>query len=359
MPSDFAELGKRLEQAIFVPELSISSIRSRSRNKSRQHRSHVLIACALLVIGVLGSGTVLAAIKYRGVRLWLSGDKAAIVVRSFTSIPNPKAEDLRRLSAMATFPVVFPGAIPKRMHLGLIIFSPADRPSFIYVQYRNGKTGSSWGFPLFDSADVNADALPPLPDGEKPLFGSATEWTVGRETVVMPAGSIGPNLAEIKDAMLRLTPAQSLSQALPRLRRITVLGGVGSIADAAEAIAPAQGRSVLLDRGNLTQVATLAREHKALFSIKAITVENLPMIHGRPDFAHQSSHFNKELAVPAYGVRAVAILLASGACGSGGRMGSGFSCEMLVNQRSGGAYWIWTLPLNASTPPKKYVVSQP
>ncbi len=355
MPSDFAEAGKRFETAIPVPEMPIASIRHRSQSENVRHRTSA-IACAVAAIVALGGGTVLAAMKYGGVQLWLSGDKAAVVMRSFTNIYDPKAEDLRRVTATATFPVVLPAGIPKGMHLRMLLISPADHPSFIYVQYRNEKTGSSWGFSLFDSSHVNTGELPPMPNGEKPIFEPVAQWSVGRETVVAGDRGVVSHVAEIRDAMLRLTPAQSLAQTLPMLHRVTVLGGLDGIADAAEAIAPADGRSVLVDRGNLGQMAALAREHKALFSIRTSTVDNLPLVDGKPDFAHQSSHFSKELTLSAGGVRALAAVLATKVCGNNGRMGSGFTCEMLINERSGRAYRIWAIPLKLSTPSTKYIV---
>ena len=354
MPSDFAEVGKRLEKAIPVPEMSIGSIRYRARAEKTRHRTSV-IAFAVAAVALLGSGTVLAAIKYGGIRLWLSGDNAAIVVRSFTTISEPKADDLRRVTATATFPVVLPAGIPNVMHLDRLFFSPADHPNSILVQYRNDQ-GSSWGFWLFDSSRVNAGEVPPMANGEKSLFRPVARWTVGRETVVSGDPRSVSQLAKVKGAMLRLTPAQSLTQALPMLYHITILGGLYSIADAAEGIAPKRGHSVLVDRGNLGQVATLARDHKALFVIRTRTVDNLPIVDGKPDFAHQSSHFSKELALSAGGVHALALVLASKACGSGGRMGSGFTCEMLINERSGRSYWIWMIPVNMATPPTKYIV---
>lgn len=356
MPFDFAEVGKRLETTIPVPELSIASIRNRAQTESAQHRARVLITSVIAALAILGSGTVLAAINYGGVRLWLSGNNAAVVIHSFTNIQDPTAGDLRRISANATFPVVFPASIPKGMHLRMLLVSPANHPNFIYLQYRNGRSGSAWGFPLFDSSHVNAGEVPPMPNGEKPISGPVTQWTIGRETIVTTEPGIVSHLAEIKDAMSRLTPAQSLAQTLPTLYRITVLGGLDSVADAAEKIAPAQGHSVLVDRGNLAQVATLAREHKPLLSIRTVTVDNLPTVAGKPDFAHQSSHFTKEIALSADGVYALAAVLSSKACGSGARMGGSFTCEMLINERPGRAYWIWVLPVNASKSPIKYVV---
>lgn len=356
MPSDFAKVGKQLETTIPVPELPIASVRNRARTESAQYRARVLIMSVLAAIAILGSGTVLASIDYGGVRLWLSGNRAALVMRSFTSIHSPTADDLRRIAANATFPVVFPAGIPKGMHLDMLFISPAAHPNFMLLQYRNGRTGSTWGLLLFDSATVTTGEMPTLPNGEKPLSGPVSQWTVGRETIVTSDPFVRSHLVEIKDATSRLTPAQSLAQTLPTLYRITVLGGLDSLADAAEEIAPAQGRSVLVDRGNLAQIATLAREHKALFSIRTVTVDNLPTVGGKPDFAHQKSHVSKELALSADGVRALATVLSSNPCANAGRMGSGYTCEMLINELRGRAYWIWTLPLNSSTPPTKYIV---
>lgn len=356
MPSDFAEAGKRLETAIPVPELSIASIRNRARVESAQQRARALVFSVVAAIAILGSGTVLAAMNYGGVRLWLSGDKATLLMRSFTTINAPSADDVRRVAASATFPVVFPAGIPSGMHLYMLFVSPADHPNFMLLQYRNGRTGSSWGFLLFDSSRVNAGEIPTLPNGQKPLSGRVTHWTVGRETIVTSDPFVRTHVAEVQAAMSRLTPAQSVEQMLPMLYRVIPLGGLSRVIDAAEAIAPAQGRSVLVDRGNLGQIAMLAREHKALFSIKTITVDNLPMVGGKPDFAHQSSHVDKELALSAGGVSALATVLSTNVCGSAGTMGGSFTCEMLINERRGQPYRIWVLPLNSPTPTAKYTV---
>lgn len=350
MPSNFADAGKRLETMIPVPELQISSIRNRSRERDTRHRSRILIACAIAAVALFGSGSVLAAM-YGGVRIWLSGDTGAAVLRSFTSVSDPSAVDLRRVTGDATFPVVLPVDMPVGMHVSLLLISPADHPTVILIQYRNAATGSSREVLLADSTVVRHGAVPTLPTGDVPQFVPVTQWSVGQETVIVHGGG------EIKAAMLRSTPAESLAQTLPRLYRITILGGLGTIADAADAAAPSEGRSVLLDRGNLSQVTDLARGRQPLhFPSRTRTIENLPYVSGKPDFAHQSSRSTKELVVSVGGVRALAAVLASKVCGSGGRMGSGFTCEMLLNERSGLAYRIWVFPLKSSAPPIRYVV---
>ncbi len=352
MPSDFSEAGKCFETNIPVPEMAIASIRNRSCVQNARHRTNV-IAFAIAAIVVLGSGTVFAATYGGGVRLWLSGNRAAMVTRSFTTIFAPKADDLRRLAATATFPVVFPAGLPQGMHLGMLFISPADHPNFIYLQYRHGNALSFWNISLFDSSRVNAGEIPLMSNGKKQSFKPVSHWTVGAETVIVEDRAFMSRLPEIKDAMLRLTPAQSLAQTLPLLHRITVLGGYAHIANTADAMAPAEGRSVLFGPENLGQVAVLAREHKAFFAMRTHTVDNLPYVNGKPDFSHQSGHSTEGVAVSPGGVRALAAVLATKACGGGG---SAFTCELLINERSGRAYWIWAFPVKSSTPPAKYIV---
>uniref|UniRef100_E6Q3D0 Uncharacterized protein n=1 Tax=mine drainage metagenome TaxID=410659 RepID=E6Q3D0_9ZZZZ len=337
-----------------VPELPVASIRTRLRDAHTRHRSHVLIACALATIAVLGSGTLLAAMMFGGVRVWLSGDRAAVDMTSFALILNPNADDLRRVTTDATFPVVLPVGIPKGMHMNTLIFSPADHPNFIEVMYRNSQTDARSGqFLLLDSSTLNHGEAPTLPNGESLPAGKVTHWSVGRESViVLGAGQY----AAMKSAMSGITPAESLARTLPMLYRITLLAEQDKRADEAEAIAPAEGQSVLLDRGHLGDIARLARSNKPVVYTRETVFEPHPSVAGKPDFAHAKRHFITTTAVSAGGVRAIAAVLASGACGSTGTTRSSLTCQILINERSGRAYWIWVLPLNTSSAPTKYVV---
>jgi hypothetical protein len=353
MPSDFAEAGKRFETAIPVPELQVSSIRNRSKNESARHRSRVLIACALAAIVALGSGTVFAEM-YGGIRIWLSGDRAEVLIHSFSMVQNPNADDLRRVTADATFPVVLPAGIPKGMHMNLLIFSPPRHPNLIEVTYRNAATDArSAQIILLDSSTVNHGEAPSLPNGDKLQVGQVTHWNVGQETVI----AMGTRKqAEMKAAMSGMTPAESLVETLPMLYRITILGVQDKLADVADAIAPSEGRSVLADRHDLSQIATLAQSHKPLKVTRVTTFDTFPSVGGKPDWQHAQHRQIEEVVLSAGGVRALATVVASNVCGNGAKTGSGFTCEMLVNERSGRAYWVWTIPLNRSTPPTKYVV---
>lgn len=155
--------------------------------------------------------------------------------------------------------------------------------------------------------------------------------------------------------MSRATPSESLALTLPALYRITLLDDFADsyrLADVPDTIAPADGRSVLIDRDHLGRVAGLAREGKPLFVMRMEVLDEIPSVSGKPDLGNASRHVDKAVAVPVAGVRAIAAVLASGACGSAPK----FTCEILFNERSGRAYRIWVLPLRSPATPAKYTV---
>jgi hypothetical protein len=347
-------VGTPLHATIRGPEIPAASIHNRLHDASTRHRSHVLIACALAAIIILGSGTVLAAIRLGGVRIWLLGDTASVAMHTFVYVQNPNADDLRRVTSDATFPVVLPVGIPKGMHMERILFSPADHPNFINVLYRNAKTDvRSAQFILFDSSIVNYGDVPALPNGEKLPVGQVTHWKVGQENVIAVGAG---QQTEIKTAMSGTTPAESLAQNLPMLYRITVLADQDRLADAAELIAPSAGRGILVDRDDLSQIASAAQSHKALRVVRATMFDTYPIVAGKPDFGSARRRRTTETAVSVDGVRAIAALLASHVCGSGSPHPAGFTCEMLINERSGRAYWIWVLPVTSGAAPTRYIV---
>jgi hypothetical protein len=352
MPSDFTEAGRRFQEAIPVPELPIASIRDRSRARRMQHRSRLVIAGVLAALAVLASGSVLAA-RNSGIRLWLSGNSATMRITSFAAITNPTPEDLHRIVADATFPVVLPVGVPPEAHLNLLVFSPTDHPNVIVVGYENGRSGSAWDWILADSSVVDRGANPLLPNGSRSPALTVKQWNVGSETVIFSDPHNYARQAHVEAAMQHSTPTESLAQSLSRLYRVESLGGYFSVVDVADTIAPDDGRNVLVDRGYLTDIAVLARERKPLITdSRTRVVDNLPSISGKPDWAHQSSHAVKEVAVSADGVRAIAAVLETKACGSAPQ----FTCEILFNERNGYAYRIWALPLKSPATPEKYTV---
>jgi len=352
MPSDFADAGRRFEAALRIPELPITSIRNRSRAKRARHHWHLVIACALALLVMVGSGAVLAA-KLSGIRIWLSGNNATVAFHSLATIVNPTAEDLRRVIADATFTVVLPVGLPTGVHLNRLIFSPADHPNVITLQYGNGKGASGWGFVLVDSSTVERGAIPPLAK-----IATVKQWSVGGETVIMANSNQFASQATIEAAMLRATPPESFAQTLPTLYRITLLNDYSDsfrLADIPNTIAPVDGRSVLIDREHLALIPGLAQERKPLFFVRMETIDNIPTVptgKGYVDLGNASHHADKVLAVSVDGVRAIAAVLATNTCGSAPK----FTCEILFNERSGHAYRIWALPLRSPASPVKYAV---
>jgi len=288
-----------------------------------------------------------------GMRIWLSGNSATRTITSFATITNPAPEDLRRVVAGATFPVVLPLGVPPGAHLNILVFSPTDHPNVILVGYENRKTGSAWYWTLADSSVIEHGANPLLPNGSTSPVSTVKHWEVGSETVISFESRSFSRQALVEAAMQRSTPSESLAQSLPRLDRVEVHGVYSGVADVADRIAPDDGRNVLVGRGYFGEIAALAGERKPFITdSRTRVVDNLPSISGKPDFAHQSSHAVKEVAVSADGVRAIAAVLETKVCGSAPQ----FTCEILFNERSGHAYRIWALPIQSPTTPVKYTV---
>jgi hypothetical protein len=352
MPSDFAKVGKTLESAISVPDLPIESIRRGARAARVRHQWRVLVACVLAAIVALGSGTVLAAKAFQ-FRIWLYGNRAAgTPLRSFTIYLGPDETTLRHVISSATFPVVLPMALPSGARVLRLVTAPADHPSVILIMYHT--YGSrDLGYTLIDSSLVQNGAPPPLPDVVSAPIARMHFWRVGSEMVLSQDPLQWPQDDTIKAAMLRATPAASLAHTISRLYRITSLGGFLGVANIADAIAPADGRSALIDRGHLDELPALVRSEKPLFVMQSTMVDDIPTIRGRQDLGHASFHPGpKKLAVSARGLRAVAAVLKTNACGNAPT----FTCEMLINERSGMPYRVWVLPIRSPKAAKKYVV---
>lgn len=349
MPSDFAKAGKTLEHALRVPDLPIQAIRSASRVQRKQHQWRVAIACALAAIVALGSGTVLAA-RLFGFRMWLYGNRAASApVQSFTVYSVPDETTLRHVSSSATFPVVLPVGLPSGTRVLRLVVAPADHPSIIMIQYQNNQA-----YTLLDSSLVQNGKPPQLPHiVSRPIL-SLHYWRVGGEVVVSQNSPRWPQDAGIKAAMLRATPQESLAQTISNLYRIVSLDDASDgTGNAADAIAPSDGRTALVDRGHLSEVAALVRDHRALLAAQSTTIDHIPTIQGKRDLGHASFHPGpQKLVVSANGLRAIAAVLATNVCGKAPK----FTCELLINERAGMPYRVWVFPVRSPQTPQRYVV---
>src|ERR1700736_268812 len=137
MDSNFSATGKAARELIVVPELPMDLIRVRSRRATTRERVRALIVYCAIGIALLGAGAAVGQKLYDGVRVWLSGGKAAVSIGSFVMVREPTASDLRHVVERASFPIVFPVPVPTGTRMTMLIFAPAERPNFVEVHYHN------------------------------------------------------------------------------------------------------------------------------------------------------------------------------------------------------------------------------
>jgi hypothetical protein len=190
-----------------------------------------------------------------------------------------------------------------------------------------------------------------LPAGSaRPLFRADYQWQIGSETVLVLKENISAvDANRIKAAMLQASPAYSLALTDAMLRKVTVVGGAATLADAGERYAPSEGRSVLLDRQQTRQIPRLVMQDKPVLDSRIIYLSNIPSVHGEPDYSKATLHWPKIIVISEGGVRAIDAVLRS----TGKRDNCG--CEILFNQPNKTTYWVWKLPLSGS-PVKKFSV---
>lgn len=352
MGSDFSAMGKAARALLPVPELSMESIRARSRSAKTRDGVRALILWGVIGIAVLGASAAVGERLYDGVRVWLSGGKGAVVVRSLVLVRQPTASDLRNAIEGATFPVVFPVGVPAGTHVNMIMYAPAGRPNSVTIEYQNERANFKAGFSLFDSAMVNTDNASLPTRLARPRFGQVDQWTVAGETVFVPKGLIAlPELNRIKAAMMKASPPDSLAVTETMLRKVTVLGGALELADIAERYAPPGGRSVLVDRQQLRRISSLVKQGKPILDPRTVYLSNIPSVHGEPDYSKATLHWPKTVVISADGVRAIGAVLRSTGAG-----GDDCGCEVLFNQPSRTTFWVWTIPISTSVTVKKYSV---
>jgi hypothetical protein len=349
--ADFSATGRAARERITVPAVPMETIRGRARAARARNRARMLIAWAALAVGALSATVGLDARIYEGIRIWLSGTKAAIEVRSLVFVSNPSSSDLRRAVAQATFPVILPVGVPDRSRIIHMGFAPAVRPDSVFVQYRNPRVNFNVGFLLVDSAHVDSGQAFMPKSAARPRFGGVYQWRVGSETVIVAqkASISSDDVRRIEAAMMKTSPSDSLAANEAMLYRIVNLGGFFVVADIAERIAPPNGPSVLVDRGHLELISSLAKQDKPLLDTRTVHLSDIPTVNGRPDYSRATLYWPKAVAISANGVHAIDAVLQST---PGGRC----ECEILFHRLSPHRYWIWTIPVPAGVPLKKYSV---
>ncbi len=350
MHSDFSATAKAVRAAIPVPSISLETIRGRSRARERRGRLRMVVACGVLALGAVGAGTVGAKL-YNGIQVWLAGNRGAMLVRSFSLVSSPSASDLRTIAAKATFPLVYPVGMPPGTHVIRVAYAPAENPTSVVLQYLNPHSGFHAGYALVDSTAVNATALPPI-GSQRPRYGKVRHWRIGGETVIAFAGAVAPGYARaIERAMQTTSAAKSVAENEAMVWNIRVLGGTYQLAGEADRLA--QGRpGVLIDRGNLRLIPGLAHADRPLLATRTTSLTNIPSVKGVPQYQRAVTRVQRDRAVPADGVRAIAAVMT--VAGESGRWTD--CCEILYTAPKNGDYTVWTLPMSASASVRKYTV---
>ena len=349
MHSDFSTRGRSVRELIPVPTVPLDSIRRRSRAARARGRMRTIVACAAIVIAALGTGAGVGAKIYDRVHVWLSGGRSAIVVHSGVIMRHPIGSELREAIAHATFAVVFPVGLPAGSRVEMVTLAPADRPSAITISYQNG-SGFNRSFALLDPAVVSDAAK--LPGGPVGIgTGTVRRWQIGGEIVlVRSTGSPAHDLDRIETAMIGSSPRDSLAANEAMLPTMIVLGGTVRLA-AAERYRPANGRSVLLEPAFVRLIPGLAKRNAPLLDSRITTLDDVRYAKGDLSGAHLVKR-DEVAAVSAGGVRAIDAVLRSGGIGRNGDC----ACEILFNQPSGTAYWVWNIPLSGPATAKRYSV---
>lgn len=352
MHSDFSALGKSAKALIPVPEVPMDLIRGRVRAATRQARLGAIIACGAIALIAVGAATGLGARFYDGVRVWLSGDKAALTIHSFVMVREPTASDLQRVVARATFPVVLPVGVPAGSRMTMLMFAPAERPNFVEVDYHGGPANFKVGFSLVDSAAINTnEATLPTDSWGRP-FAADHRWRIGRETVLVPnfARISIADLNRVKAAMMKASPSSSVAESGITLRKVTVLGARPELADVAERRAPPSGHSVLLDPPLTRRIPILAKQGKPVVDDRIIYLTNIPLLNGQPDYTKATLHWPRIIVVPVTGVRAIDAVLRFT------RSAANCGCAILFSQARNARYLISELLLSAPSKVQKFSV---
>ncbi|HTA40314.1 MAG TPA: hypothetical protein VK760_14620 [Candidatus Acidoferrales bacterium] len=349
MHADFSIAAKSARAALAVPAVPLERIVNRSRALGNRDRLRSVVLCGAMVLAAAAATTVGTRL-YSGIQIWLSGNRAAVIVHSMAIVSPPLGNDLRALAAKATFPVTYPVGLPDGTRITRVIYAPADHPTSLTLQYLNPRSGFSAGLTLVDPAVVNATNLPASGGGQAPWFSTVDQWRVGGETVIGLMGKIAPaNVRAIQDAMRSTSPSASLSASEAMLWKLRSVGAPYQLADTAERLAP---NGAVVGRGDLPLIPGLARTHQPLLSTRVTYLTNIPYKKGVPQYNSASMRWDRDAIVPADGVRAIAAVLA--AAGESGHETA--CCELLYTAPSNGTYTIWTLPVSASAPVKKYLV---
>lgn len=309
MPVEFSSAGREARERIQTPTVPLAGIRHRAGAADRRQRVAFASVLAALVFASVSVGTGAAQRAYQGIRIWISGSRGAIQVRSLAIIRDPMADDIRAVARSATFPVIFPSGVPARTRVVRILYSPADHPDTITVQYAPVR-GRQFGVTMVQTSSIDHNGLPA---GSREA--TITLLRAGRETIVTPAAYPLPAFLKFDEPASKSERANETFAA-----PIHIMESHAPVIVAAERIAGANSGAVLIGRQIVSQIPRLARKRKALLDDRHALLTDIPTVKGMPDYANATMRWPKSIALDKRGVQAVNAFLQHHPC----------TCPMLV-----------------------------
>lgn len=293
MPVEFSQAGRGARDGIEAPAVPLDGIRHRANAADRRQRAAFASVLAAVVLASVSVGTGAAQRAYQGIRIWISGSHAAMELHSLATVSYPMAADIRKVARTAVFPVIFPSGIPEGTRIVRIIYSPADRPTTISVEYQPPR-GKQFGVTLVQTASIGTV----LPAGLKPA--SVSVIRAGQESVVTPAAFSLP-------AFLRwnAAPSQSEAQTESLAAPIHIMDQHAPVIAASERIARGYTDAVLIGRVYTAQIAQLAQRKQPLLDSRLVVLTNIPNGRIGPDIGRATHFWPKAVALDASGVRAL------------------------------------------------------
>jgi hypothetical protein len=336
MPTDFLTAARNARDAIAVPDLSMRLISAGARTAAVQERRRVLAVLGAISVVIVSAGAAFGSKIADGVRVWLSGGKAAIVVNSLVVVREPTAADVDEVIAKATFPVTFPSGLPAGTRVRMMLYAPEDHPNSITLTYSlHGRDIA--GATLQDSSSIDT-AETQFPGAGQAMRGDVYQWQVGRETIFIPKMHNDPAIVARIEAATMETPRSGITPAVAdMLRRIVVLGGTSKTADLAERLAPPAGRSVLVDRMSIRWMLGAASRGKPLLDTRTVFLTGIPSVHGVPDYSKATLQWPKVVVLDADGVRAATAVLHAT------ETGTDCGCALLIDAAGPAMYRVWKI----------------
>ncbi len=334
MYSDFSMRAKYARAHLPVPDVPMSSILARSAaRKGRQRIRAIALTCAISV-AMAGTAAAFTTNFFEGVKLWLTGNSATIVIHSFAVTREPTLANVRRIVSSAAFPVTLPVGLPAGTRVWGIMYAPAEHPNVIAIQYQNDR-GLNAGFELFDTKAI-ASGPPPMPGVTTTR---TVHWKVGGETVL--AGREAQkylDITRIQRAMAASSPEQSLAATQPMLSQAIVLGPPTAQQERiARQYVRAGANAIVMGPFVVRQIPMLAKRGKPLIASNTTRLVNIPLVHGVPDYMNATLKWPRDVALTPAGVKAVAAVMEYA------HLPSNCKCVTVVDRGPANSYGVWAV----------------